>query len=114
MATRYAERVVIVTGGTLGIGRACVETFAEAGAHVVFCSHVRDHGDALACDVTAAGPGLAEFEVCDVTDTEALAVFIEGTAARLGRIHPASSALTQEVVAKLSRGIDPDSQPRWG
>ena len=34
--------------------------------------------------------------------------------ARLGRIHPSSSALTHEVVAKLSLGIDPDSQPRWG
>jgi alkylation response protein AidB-like acyl-CoA dehydrogenase len=34
--------------------------------------------------------------------------------ARLGRIHPSSSALTHEVVAKLSLGVDPDSQPRWG
>jgi alkylation response protein AidB-like acyl-CoA dehydrogenase len=34
--------------------------------------------------------------------------------ARLGRIHPASSALTHEVVAKLTLGIDPDAQPRWG
>jgi alkylation response protein AidB-like acyl-CoA dehydrogenase len=34
--------------------------------------------------------------------------------ARLGRVHPSSSALTHEVVAKLSLGIDPDSQPRWG
>jgi alkylation response protein AidB-like acyl-CoA dehydrogenase len=34
--------------------------------------------------------------------------------ARLGRVHPSSSALTHEVVAKLSLGIDPDTQPRWG
>ena len=34
--------------------------------------------------------------------------------ARLGRIHPANSALTHEVVAKLTLGIDPDAQPRWG
>jgi alkylation response protein AidB-like acyl-CoA dehydrogenase len=34
--------------------------------------------------------------------------------ARLGRIHPANSALTREVVAKLTLGIDPDAQPRWG
>jgi alkylation response protein AidB-like acyl-CoA dehydrogenase len=33
---------------------------------------------------------------------------------RLGRIHPASGALTHEVVAKLTLGIDPDAQPRWG
>jgi alkylation response protein AidB-like acyl-CoA dehydrogenase len=34
--------------------------------------------------------------------------------ARLGRIHPANSALTHEVVGKVSLGIDPDEQPRWG
>jgi alkylation response protein AidB-like acyl-CoA dehydrogenase len=34
--------------------------------------------------------------------------------ARLGRIHPANSALSHEVVAKLTLGIDPDAQPRWG
>jgi alkylation response protein AidB-like acyl-CoA dehydrogenase len=34
--------------------------------------------------------------------------------ARLGRIHPASSALTHEIVAKLTLGINPDAQPRWG
>ena len=86
MATRYSDRVVIVTGGTLGIGRACVETFADAGAHVVFCSHVADHGDALAADVTAAGPGLADFVVCDVSDANALTAFVTGTAERLGRL----------------------------
>jgi alkylation response protein AidB-like acyl-CoA dehydrogenase len=34
--------------------------------------------------------------------------------ARLGRIHPANSALTHEIVAKLTLGINPDAQPRWG
>ncbi len=34
--------------------------------------------------------------------------------ARLGRIHPANSALTHELVGKFSLGIDPDLQPRWG
>jgi alkylation response protein AidB-like acyl-CoA dehydrogenase len=34
--------------------------------------------------------------------------------ARLSRIHPANSALTHEIVAKLTLGIDPDAQPRWG
>ena len=34
--------------------------------------------------------------------------------ARLGRFHPANSALAHELVAKFSLGIDPDAQPRWG
>jgi len=34
--------------------------------------------------------------------------------ARLGRIHPANSFLTHEIVAKTALGIGLDEQPRWG
>ena len=34
--------------------------------------------------------------------------------ARLGRIHPANSAFTHELVGKTALGINPDEQPRWG
>lgn len=34
--------------------------------------------------------------------------------ARLGRIHPANSFLTHEVVGKTALGIGLDDQPRWG
>jgi alkylation response protein AidB-like acyl-CoA dehydrogenase len=34
--------------------------------------------------------------------------------ARLGRIHPSNPMTTHEVVGKLSLGINPDEQPRWG
>ena len=33
---------------------------------------------------------------------------------RLGRIHPGNSMLTHELVGKMSLGINPDEQPRWG
>jgi alkylation response protein AidB-like acyl-CoA dehydrogenase len=33
---------------------------------------------------------------------------------RLGRIHPANPMFAHEVVGKLSLGINPDEQPRWG
>jgi alkylation response protein AidB-like acyl-CoA dehydrogenase len=34
--------------------------------------------------------------------------------ARLGRLHPANSMLTHEIVAKSLLGISPDETPRWG
>lgn len=34
--------------------------------------------------------------------------------ARLGRIHPANAPLVHELIGKLSLGINPDEQPRWG
>ena len=33
---------------------------------------------------------------------------------RAGRFHPANPALTHEVIGKISLGINPDEQPRWG
>jgi alkylation response protein AidB-like acyl-CoA dehydrogenase len=33
---------------------------------------------------------------------------------RAGRFHPANSMLTHEIVGKISLGINPDEQPRWG
>jgi alkylation response protein AidB-like acyl-CoA dehydrogenase len=33
---------------------------------------------------------------------------------RAGRFHPANSALTHELAAKLTLGINPDETPRWG
>jgi alkylation response protein AidB-like acyl-CoA dehydrogenase len=33
---------------------------------------------------------------------------------RAGRFHPANSALTHELVGKMTLGINPDEQPRWG
>ena len=34
--------------------------------------------------------------------------------ARAGRFHPANPLLTHEIVGKVSLGINPDEQPRWG
>ena len=33
---------------------------------------------------------------------------------RAGRFHPTTAALTRELVAKITLGINPDEQPRWG
>jgi NAD(P)-dependent dehydrogenase (short-subunit alcohol dehydrogenase family) len=83
---RYADKVVIVTGGSKGIGEGCVRVFAEAGAKVVFCARNAAAGEALAREVSAKGPGEAHFVRGDVSKVDDLRALVEGTARRFGRI----------------------------
>ncbi|KAI5118705.1 hypothetical protein M0805_003361 [Coniferiporia weirii] len=74
LARSMANRTVLVTGASRGIGRAIAIAFAAAGAAVALLARSRTDLEALAADITAAYPG-ARTLVCpaDVTDRAALA-----------------------------------------
>ena len=71
----YRDKVVIVTGGTKGIGEGCVRVFINAGSSVVFCARHQDEGDQLTAELK--GPGEAFFIKCDVTDTDEIKTLID-------------------------------------
>jgi NAD(P)-dependent dehydrogenase (short-subunit alcohol dehydrogenase family) len=81
---RYEGKVVIVTGGTKGIGEGCVRAFVGAGAKVVFCARDEAAGQKLAREVTAAGPGEAVFIRCDVSRMDEVERLVDATVARFG------------------------------
>jgi len=82
----YTDRVVIITGGSRGIGEGCVRTFVAAGAKVVFCARNEQRGAALAVEVNADGPGEAYFTRCDVSQVAEIQKLIETTVARYERL----------------------------
>jgi NAD(P)-dependent dehydrogenase (short-subunit alcohol dehydrogenase family) len=83
---RYGDKVVLVTGGSKGIGEGCVRVFVEAGSAVVFCARNEKAGQALAAEVTALGPGQAVFMKCDVSKVEEVERLVDAAVERFGRL----------------------------
>jgi len=80
----FDGRVVLVTGGSRGIGRAVCRQFAQAGARVVV--HHRSGHDAAA-DTLASLPGEGHTAIAaDVADPAEVARLVADTIAHAGRL----------------------------
>ena len=79
------DRVVIVTGGSSGIGEACSRHLAEMGAKVVIASNQKEGGEALATSLRAAGHR-ADFVFTDVAQEESVQALVRRTVDLHGRI----------------------------
>jgi len=98
-----SAEVVVVTGASSGIGRACAERFAAESAQVIACARRGDRIAALERD----HPGRVRAEVLDVRDREAA----EELAGRIHRDYGRIDVLVN--AAGLGIGLDsiPDGSP---
>jgi NAD(P)-dependent dehydrogenase (short-subunit alcohol dehydrogenase family) len=81
----FNGRVVVVTGGESGIGRATVEQLVHEGAIVVIGGILEDVGDDTVKSL-ASSKGKVEFKKTDVRSVDQVNALIDGTFEKFGRL----------------------------
>lgn len=79
---RMKDKVVLITGGAAGIGKATAQRFLEEGAQVVFCDINEAAGQATAQELGSQ----AAFYQVNVANRQEVQAWVDDVAARYGRI----------------------------
>lgn len=104
----FAGRVAVVTGGSLGIGKATVTRLATAGAAVLFCGH--DEESVRAAEKSLRADGLAVTgEVADVTSPEAMRRLVE----RAVRVHGGLDVLVTSAGIQRYGTVEDTPRELW-
>ncbi|MDA3635158.1 MULTISPECIES: SDR family NAD(P)-dependent oxidoreductase [Rhodococcus] len=82
----FRDKVVVVTGGSRGMGKEIVLAFAQRGAHVVIASRKIEPCETLAEDVRVRFGVRALPVACNVSDWEQCDRLVEAAYAEFGRV----------------------------
>ncbi len=82
---RFANKIVLITGATSGIGEATARAFAAEGATVHFCGRRQELGQQIAQSIVDVG-GKATYQLADVRNEAEIKAFVDGCVARYGKI----------------------------
>lgn len=105
-----AQKTIIITGASRGIGEAAARYFAEQGAQVVLAARSAEAITAIAQDIQDQG-GSATALPCDVSDHTAVQTLIDHAVATFGRVDGLiNNAAVIDPIARLA-DCDPDA---WG
>ncbi|MGW2557069.1 SDR family oxidoreductase [Streptomyces sp. NPDC001635] len=86
MDLRLTDRVIVVTGGSSGVGRAAVELLLAEGAHVATCARDGQRLERAWTQLAAPVRDRLHLQECDVRDEASCTDFIAASAKWFGRI----------------------------
>ena len=107
-ACEFENKVAIVTGAAMGIGRACAEAFARGGASVIVADIDQAAGMAAAAAIEADG-GIAVFVEADV----AVMADMERLAAEAVRHFGGIDILVNNAARALGGRVDEIDEDHW-
>jgi len=97
-----AEKVVMVTGASSGIGEAAARRLAAEGATVLLVARNAQALEGLAAEINSGGPGSAEAHPCDLNDLDA----IDALCDRVLAAHPVVDVLVNNAGRSIRRSIE--------
>ncbi len=108
--SEFADKVLLITGATSGIGKGTAERFARYGAKVFFCGRRRNLGKEVEEAIRAQG-GEATYMFADVREEDSVKAFVEACLERYGRIDIAfnNAGVEGDIRAKVAT----DTQGNW-
>jgi NAD(P)-dependent dehydrogenase (short-subunit alcohol dehydrogenase family) len=80
-----SDRVAIITGGAIGMGRSMALLFAEEGCSVVIADILTKEGTKTAKEVAQKGRD-GVFVKCDITDTRQVQDMVDQTISKFGKV----------------------------
>lgn len=108
MGNRLEGKVAVVTGSSMGIGRACAERFAEESASVIINGYPEALGNKIAADIVSAG-GEARYCAADVGIRDDLRRLIQFTLDSYGRL----DILMNNAIAGESASLLEQDESEW-
>ncbi|MFD3947988.1 SDR family oxidoreductase [Streptomyces sp. NPDC058579] len=103
-----ADRTIVVTGGSSGVGLATVRALLDEGARVATCGRDADRLDKAAAGL-GAGRDRLMTEVCDVRDRDAVARFVRRAAEEFGGV----DGLVNNAGQSRMKGLDDATPEDW-
>jgi NAD(P)-dependent dehydrogenase (short-subunit alcohol dehydrogenase family) len=102
MQNNYTNKVVLITGGTSGIGKVTAIAFADAGAKVVITGRREKEGVEVAAEITKIG-GTAAFVRADVSNDADIVKAIDFVLSSHGRLDVAFNNAGMEMLGPLDQ-----------
>ena len=103
MSNNIANKVVVITGASSGLGESTARHLVKLGAKVVLGARRKDKLEALVGELRNAG-GEAEFVVADVTRKADVEALVQKAVSRFGRVDVIVNNAGLMAIAPISEG----------
>jgi len=104
---RFQDKVVLITGGTSGIGKETAIQFADEGAKVVLAGRRQEEGEKVVEEIKAKG-GEATFVQTDVTKEDQVKHLVDKTVETYGRLDIAFNNAGVEIKGMANEVTEED------